>query len=38
MTSTVTTPRAGADRVAGSVRAGLTGFGALSYLCARVES
>ena len=37
MTSTVTT-RVGADRVAGSVRAGLTGFGALSYPCARVGS
>jgi hypothetical protein len=37
MTSTVTT-RADADRVAGSVRAALTSFGALSYPCARVGS
>ena len=38
MTSTVTTRGDAADHVAGSVRAGLAGFGALSYPCARVGS
>ena len=38
MTSTVTTRGEAADRVAGSVRAGLAGFGALSYPCAMVVS
>jgi hypothetical protein len=35
MTCTVTC-KAGADRVAGSVRTGVTMFGTLSYPCARV--
>jgi hypothetical protein len=38
MSSTVTTFRAGADRVAGSVRTALTTFGAPSYSCAMAGS